>query len=473
MPVSAPISPPDSLISEATGPLHTLHLVPEAGWASFEADLPPVQAAFLKAQDFKGQTGKLVVFADAEGAPHAVAGLGAQAEASLALMRSLQPRLPDGDWTVSAATPLTEAQATGWGLGAYHFDRYKAPNGRPFARLVVPLDILAAAQAVVGAAALARDLVNTPAEDMGPRELEAAAHDLVRHHQARFDSVVGDALLAQNYPAIHAVGRAAAPDREPRLITIQANVERTDWPLVALVGKGVCFDTGGLNMKGGAGMALMKKDMGGAAHVLALTDMILKADLPVRLLTLLPVVENSISGPALRPGDVIASRAGLSIEVGNTDAEGRLILADALTRAAEFEPDVTIDMATLTGAARVAMGPDVVPVFTTDEALAADLLTAAQMEQDPVWRLPLWPGYGEALDSDIADIRNDPQGWAQAGCVMAALFLQRFAPKTGSWMHLDVYAWNPRNRPGFPGGAEAQGLRALFSVLKTRFSSAR
>jgi leucyl aminopeptidase len=241
-------------------------------------------------------------------------------------------------------------------------------------------------------------------------------------------------------------------------------------PLVALVGKGVAFDTGGLDIKPSAGMRLMKKDMGGAAHALALARMVMGDDLPVRLVVLVPAVENSISGDAMRPGDVIGSRAGLSIEVGNTDAEGRLILADALTRAGEHEPDLTLDFATLTGAARVALGPEVTPLYTADDALAADLMQAGAALADPIWRMPLWPGYVEALDSDIADIKNDPDGWAQAGSVTAALFLQRFAPVTGLWAHFDVFAWNPKARPGQPVGAEAQTIRAVHAVLKARFA---
>jgi leucyl aminopeptidase len=232
----------------------------------------------------------------------------------------------------------------------------------------------------------------------------------------------------------------------------------------------VVFDTGGLDIKPSAGMRLMKKDMGGAAHALALARMVMAAKLPVRLSVLLPVVENAISGDAMRPGDVLASRKGLSIEVGNTDAEGRLILADALTRAEELAPDLTIDLATLTGAARMALGPQVIPFYTADDVLAAEVAAAAANVGDPLWRMPLWAGYEDALDSDIADLKNDPDGWAQAGSVTAALFLQRFAPKTGGWMHLDIFAWNPRGRPGFPVGAEAQAVRALYAMLKARYA---
>ncbi|MFA7264184.1 MAG: leucyl aminopeptidase family protein, partial [Caulobacter sp.] len=239
-------------------------------------------------------------------------------------------------------------------------------------------------------------------------------------------------------------------------------------PLVSVIGKGVCFDSGGLDIKGADGMRLMKKDMGGAAHVLALARMIMAADLPVRLAVLVPAVENAIGGDAMRPGDVLDTRKGLTVEVGNTDAEGRLILADALTRAGELEPALTIDMATLTGAARIALGPQVIPFFTDDEALAGEIATASRAVGDPLWRLPLWPGYEEALDGDVADLKNDPDGWAQAGSVTAGLFLKRFAP-AGPWVHLDIFAWNPKGRPGYPVGAEAQAVRALFAMLRARF----
>jgi leucyl aminopeptidase len=243
-----------------------------------------------------------------------------------------------------------------------------------------------------------------------------------------------------------------------------------DKPLVCVVGKGVVFDTGGLDIKPSAGMRQMKKDMGGAAHALALGRMIMAANLPVRLVVLTPVVENAISGDAMRPGDVLASRKGLSIEVGNTDAEGRLILADALTRAGELEPALTIDLATLTGAARIALGPQLPPFYTDDDGLAGEIEAAAKAVGDPLWRMPLWKPYADALDSDVAEIKNDPDGWAQAGSVTAALFLQRFAPTMGAWVHLDIFAWNPRNRPGHPAGAEAQAIRGLYRMIRERFA---
>jgi leucyl aminopeptidase len=352
-------------------------------------------------------------------------------------------------------------------LGAYGFDRYRQKAAEPRARLIVPDDVdLAEVRAIADACALAKDLVNTPANDLGPAELEAAARETALMFGADISVVTGDDLLAAGYPAIHAVGRAADPARAPRMIEITWG--EAAHPLIALVGKGVVFDTGGLDLKPSSGMRLMKKDMGGAAHALALARMVMAAKLPVRLVVLLPVVENAVSGDAMRPGDVIASRKGLSIEVGNTDAEGRLILADALTRAGELAPDLTIDLATLTGAARAALGPQVIPFYTDDDALAAELARASVEAGDPLWRMPLWAGYEEALDSDIADLKNDPDGWAQAGSVTAALFLRRFAPP-GAWIHLDIYAWNPRGKPGAPAGAEAQSLRALYAMIKDRY----
>jgi leucyl aminopeptidase len=300
---------------------------------------------------------------------------------------------------------------------------------------------------------------------MGPLQIETIAREIAEEYGAEISVVTGDALLAENYPAVHAVGRAAHPDRGPRMIEIRWG---ETGPLVAIVGKGVVFDTGGLDIKPSGGMRLMKKDMGGAAHALALGQMVMAAGLPVRLAVLVPAVENAISGDAMRPGDVIGSRKGLTIEIGNTDAEGRLILADALTRAAELEPDLTIDMATLTGAARVALGPQVIPFYTADDELAAQIEAASREQSDPLWRMPLWAGYEEALDGDIADLKNDPDAWAQAGSVTAALFLQRFAPQR--WVHLDIFAWNPKGRPGWPVGGEAQAIRALYAMLKARFA---
>ena len=379
--------------------------------------------------------------------------------------------MPAGDYRVAASPDgvALETIALAWALGAYGFGRYRQKSADPRPRLVVEGGDLAETRNLAQACALARDLVNTPANDMGPVQLEMAAREIAETFGGTISVVAGDDLLTQNYPAVHAVGRAADPKRAPRMIEIAWSGAGPEAPLICVVGKGVVFDTGGLDIKPSASMRLMKKDMGGGAHALALGRMIMAARLPVRLVVLIPAVENAISGDAMRPGDVLASRKGLSIEVGNTDAEGRLVLADALTRAGELKPDLTIDMATLTGAARVALGPQVIPFYTPDDALAGELAKAAESVGDPLWRMPLWAGYEPSLDSDIADLKNDPDGWAQAGSVTAALFLQRFAP-AGAWVHLDIFAWNPRGQPGFPAGAEAQAIRALYAVLKGRYA---
>jgi leucyl aminopeptidase len=384
--------------------------------------------------------------------------------------RGLAAKLPEGQYQIASAPAgySPAAIALAWSLGLYGFTRYKSGQARSKARLIAAEGVdVTETRAIADACTLAKDMVNTPANDMGPVEIEAIARDLAKTHGATISVITGDALLSQNYPAVHAVGRAADPARASRMIEMAWG--EADHPHICIIGKGVVFDTGGLDMKPSAGMRLMKKDMGGAAHALALAQMIMALGLSVRLSVLVPVVENAISGDAMRPGDVLASRKGLTIEVGNTDAEGRLILADALTRACELSPALTIDMATLTGAARVALGPQVIPFYTPDDDLAADIAHAADQTGDPLWRMPLWDGYRPALDSDIADIKNDPDGWAQAGSVTAALFLQRFAPE-GAWVHLDIFAWNPRNRPGFPSGGEAQAIRALLAMIKSRYS---
>jgi leucyl aminopeptidase len=442
----------------------TLVPMTEAGVAG----LPPFLRGLAEQEGFKAKAGQVLKASDASHGrlEQVFVGLGEQPKADI--FRAVAAKLAAGDYQLSEVPAgLDPTQlAIAWGLGTYRFDRYKpAKEGR--ANLVLPPGADAErATAVVHACALARDMVNTPANDMGPLQIETIAREIAEHFGADIAVVAGDDLHDANYPAVHAVGRAAAAHRAPRMIEIGWG--RPGDPLVAIVGKGVVFDTGGLDMKPSAGMRLMKKDMGGAAHALALARMVMAARLPVRLAVLIPAVENAISGDAMRPGDVIASRKGLSIEIGNTDAEGRLILADALARAAELDPVLTIDMATLTGAARVALGPQVIPFFTPDDALAEDLAAAADAVADPLWRMPLWAGYAESIDSDIADLKNDPDAWAQAGAMTAALFLQRFAPKTG-WVHLDIFAWNPKARPGWPTGGEAQAVRALFHLLQARY----
>ena len=456
----------DTVLAAWDGPATPVHaLTAMQTGEALAAD--PHAAALAKTADFTGKVGQLLLVPGPDGAlDHAMFGLGDGADAMA--FRTLAGRLPAGGvYRLAAGSAIPNDQAAlAFGLGGYRFDRYKAAGSeRP--RLVVDGIDLKRLRDTVHACALARDMINTPANDMGPRQVETIAREIAEQYDAQMTVIVGEGLLEANYPAVHAVGRAAHPDRAPRMIEITWG--HPSHPLVALVGKGVVFDTGGLDIKPSAGMRLMKKDMGGAAHALALGRMIMAAGLPVRLAILLPVVENAISGDAMRPGDVLSSRKGLTIEVGNTDAEGRLILADALTRATELAPSLTIDLATLTGAARAALGPQLPPYYTDDEELAGQIEAAALAESDPLWRLPLWKPYAEALDCDIADLKNDPDGWAQAGSVTAALFLQRFAP-SGPWVHLDIFAWNPRGRPGWAAGGEAQTIRGLHRMICERFT---
>ena len=456
---------PDAVIASATGHAVPIRLVAEgAGITDARA------TAWAQANGFKGVRGEILAVPGDDGGVQAVLwGAGETFDPMTA--RALPARLPAGDYAFEGLDDGDAALAAlAFALGAYRFDRYKPRKDKGAARLVAPdgvdLDDLTR---IAAAAALAREMVDTPAADMGPLQIETIAREIAEDSGAVITVTTGDALLEANYPAVHAVGRAATPHRAPRLIEIGWNLDQTDLPLVALVGKGVVFDSGGLDIKPAAGMRNMKKDMGGSAHALALGRLVMKAELKVRLVVLVAAVENAISADAFRPGDILSTRAGLTVEVGNTDAEGRLILADALTRAGEHDPDLTLDFATLTGAARIALGPELPPVYTDDEALAADLLEAARQVRDPLWRMPLWPGYRDSLNSEIADLRNDSAPWAQAGSVTAGLFLQRFAPTTGVWAHLDIFAWNPRARPGHPEGGEAQSLRACFHMLRTRY----
>jgi leucyl aminopeptidase len=376
-------------------------------------------------------------------------------------------RLPAGTYRLEGPVePDAETAALGWRLAGYRFSRYRKGNGKAGAELDWPAGcdrdaVLRQERAIV----LARDLINTPAEDMGPPDLAAAARALAKAHKARVKVVEGEALLAKGFPAIHAVGRAAA--RPPCLIDLRWGAESA--PGVTLVGKGVCFDSGGLNLKPGEGMRLMKKDMGGAAQVLAIAALVMEARLPVRLRVLIPAVENMVSGNALRPGDVVATRKGLTVEIGNTDAEGRVILADALAEASAEAPDVLIDFATLTGAARVALGTEVPALFCNDDSLADALLRQADSLADPLWRLPLWPGYARMVESKVADLTNNPDG-GHGGAITAALFLQRFVEQGVSWAHIDLMAWNTTSRPGRPEGGEAQGVRATFGYLAGKFA---
>ena len=356
--------------------------------------------------------------------------------------------LPVGDYTIFTHHDTLDpfAAALSWGLGSYQFSRYKQPARAPVNLLIAAGDAATRAEKILAATTLIRDLVNTPTEDMGPQHLADVAQGLATEFGATFHQWVGDDLLKHNFPAIHAVGRAS--HRPPRLIELTWGDEKH--PRVAIVGKGVCFDTGGLDIKGAEGMRHMKKDMGGGAHALGLARLIMALKLPVRLHMLVPAVENAISGNAYRPGEVVATRKGLNIEIGNTDAEGRVVLSDALALACESKPDIVIDFATLTGAARVALGPELPALFANRDEWAGRLISASLEQQDPLWRMPLWQNYNEMIKSNIADIVNT--GGPQAGSITAALFLEHFVPKEQAWMHIDLFAWNPKSRPGRPEG---------------------
>jgi leucyl aminopeptidase len=374
--------------------------------------------------------------------------------------------LPPGDYRFDGGLKDARLAALAFALGAYRFERYRKRDEKQ-ARLVMPEGVDAEELTrIVEGVALARDLINTPPNDMGPGELQDAALALAKRHGAVARCTIGDKLLDENFPLIHAVGCAADAARAPRLIDLTWGDE--NHPKVTLVGKGVCFDTGGLDLKPSAAMLLMKKDMGGAASVLALAHMIMDGKLPVRLRVLIPAVENSVAGSAFRPSDIYRSRKGLTVEVGNTDAEGRLVLADALALADEEAPELLIDMGTLTGAARVALGPDLPPFYTGDEMLAVDVATHAVRENDPLWRMPLWRPYDAMLDSKVADVNNVSSG-AFAGSVTCALFLNRFVSAAKSWLHFDIYGWVPTAKAGRPEGGECQAARALYALLRARY----
>ena len=448
-------------ISGSTGARLIRGASPET-WPQVASALSPTARAFAKAQGFAPKPGAVLIVPDAEGAIEAVV-LGDDPADPFAAGK-LPAMLPEGVYAF-AAPPRDPAVATlAWLLGSYAFTRYGAKPAK-VVRLVPPDGVDAdEVSRIAAAVAGGRDLINTPANDLGPEEIEAAARRLAEAHKAEIACVVGDDLIVQNFPMIHAVGRASP--RLPRLIDLRWGAPGA--PKVTVVGKGVAFDTGGLDIKPGASMLLMKKDMGGAAAALALADMMMGARLPVRLRVLIPAVENAISGSALRPGDVLPSRRGLTVEIGNTDAEGRLILADALALADEEEPDLIVDFATLTGAARTALGPDLPPFYTEDDALAADLARLGMAVNDPVWRLPLWPPYARMLESKIADVNHVSSG-PMAGSITAALFLRRFASRARAHVHFDIYAWTPKAKPGRPEGGEVQGARVVYALLRERY----
>ena len=426
-------------------------------------------AAWLRATGFAAGAGDIALVPDGEGNLASVLlGLGGDGAAPSMDPARLPGKLPEGVYRLRDGFFDLAFATLAWALGAYRFTRYRAESSR-LRRLTIPAGIDGGEVArIADGVYLARDLVNTAANDLGPAELAAAAADLARRHGAVFSEIVGDALLADRLPLIHAVGAGAAPERAPRLVDVTWGEEGD--PKVTIVGKGVCFDTGGLDIKTAAGMLLMKKDMGGAANALGLAHMIMDAGLRVRLRVLIPAVENAISANAFRPGDVLTSRRGLTVEIGNTDAEGRLVLADALTLAGEEEPTLLVDLATLTGAARVALGPDVVPIYTEDDVLAADLVRHGAAVADPVWRMPLWRPYASMLDSKFADINNAGQS-PYAGSITAALFLSRFVPADAPWLHADIFAWTPAAKPGKPEGGEAQAIRAIYALLTERFAA--
>jgi leucyl aminopeptidase len=453
----------NSLLTSASDAAVPVHAVSSETWPTLQERLPPPHRNFALAQSFAARPGQHCLLPDADGALACVlAGLEPTrrrrdpfAPARLAAL------LPAGDYRLEGEIDDPASATLGWLLQGYRFDRYRKPVP-PRARLVLPDTVDGAEISLIAESAmLARDLVNTPANELGPGEIEAAIRGLAAECGATVTSIVGDDLIARNFPMIHAVGRAST--RAPRLVDL-AWGDPTH-PKVTLVGKGVAFDTGGLNLKPDASMLLMKKDMGGAAAAIAAARMIMLAKLPVRLRLLVPAVENAVAGNSFRPGDVLASRKGLSVEIGNTDAEGRLILADALTLADEEAPELLIDFATLTGAARTALGPDLPPFYTHDEGLADEVARIGMVVNDPAWRLPLWPAYDGLLDSKIADL-NHVSSSGMAGSITAALFLNRFVDKTPSYVHFDIYAWNPSARPGRPEGGECQGARLIHALVK-------
>jgi leucyl aminopeptidase len=441
--------------------------VDAATYPSVRDALDAAQRTFAEAAGFDPKPGRHLLLPGPNGLGGVLFGLDPAKAPDPFLAGRLPSLLPSATYRFANAPRDARIAALAFALGSYRFTRYRKPDDKAV-RLEIPAGVDGAdLTRIADGVTLARDLINTPANDLGPAELEEAVRHLARKHNATVRSVVGDALLAENFPLIHAVGRAAAAGREPRLIDLtwgDANA-----PKITLVGKGVCFDTGGLDIKPDSGMLIMKKDMGGAACVMALAHMIMDRGLKVRLRVLVPAVENSISGSAFRPLDVYRSRKGLTVEIGNTDAEGRLILADALALADEESPDLVVDMATLTGAARVALGPELPPFYTDDDALAADLARHAAAENDPLWRMPLWRPYDSLLDSKTADLNNVSSG-GHAGSITAALFLRRFVEQAKAWAHFDVYAWTQTTKSGRPEGGDCQAARALYALLTAGYS---
>lgn len=451
------------LLKTAGGKATPMRVATPATWPGILARLPRHAQAWAEAQGFTGTSGDNLLIPDGKGAiAEVILGAG-EGDDGFKLIRQCG-QLPPGTYFFEAEKQGTpEFAELAWCLEAYGFDRYKSQT-RKTRRLVCSKHVdYDGVVRLANATYLVRDLINTPSNDLGPDELEDAARRVASRYKAKLRVTAGEALK-RGFPMIHAVGQASP--RQPRLIDFSWGAARA--PRVTLVGKGVCFDTGGLDIKPASGMALMKKDMGGAANVLGLAQMIMDAKLPVRLRVLIPAVENAIAGNAFRPGDILKSRKGLTVEIGNTDAEGRLVLGDALALADEEAPDLLIDMATLTGSARVALGPDLPPFYTTDEGLAAGLTRHAGEQRDPLWRMPFWEPYYTLFESPVADMNNNADS-SFAGSITAALFLKRFVEKAKSYVHLDIYGWTPTAKPGFPKGGEAQGIRALFSLISERY----
>ncbi len=423
------------------------------------------QKQWVSGAGFKAKPGQVVQLPTPQGQVKEVL-FGEQENGHLYQLATIYSSLPAGTYRLESGwTEDQQKQALlGWGLAAYRFERYRKST-KPRPTLVLPAGFAASVQSLLEAQTLVRDLVNTPTEHLGPAELVAAVEAQAAAFGARTRRIAGDELLEQNFPAIHAVGRAS--HRPPMLVELDWGED--DHPLVALVGKGVCFDTGGLDIKNSSGMALMKKDMGGAAHALALARLVMQAHLPVRLKLLVPAVENSIAGNAYRPGDVIPTRKGLHIEIGNTDAEGRVVLSDALAYASESKPDLIVDFATLTGAARVALGTDLPALFSNSRDVARVIQDVGDACEDPVWTMPLYRPYRDLIKSSIADINNSGKS-PYGGCITAALFLEHFVPDKTDWVHLDTFAWNQSSRPGRPEGGDALGLRAMFEYLQRRYA---
>ncbi|NID17256.1 leucyl aminopeptidase family protein [Luteibacter yeojuensis] len=447
-----------------------IETVDAGSMAAAEARLDTAQRKWLQSTGFRPKPGALAVLPGSVPGEIALVLVGVDRHNPMAALGGLPFRLPEGIYELSSDGGVfterehIELAILGWALGAYRFDRYRSYE-RKAAQLVVTPAAIRALQPLIDATAEVRDMVNTPTEDMGPEQLSQAIHEHAKAHKATVQEWVGDDLIKHNFPTIHAVGRAS--HRAPRLIELTWG--KASSPKLVIVGKGVCFDTGGLDIKPADGMRWMKKDMGGAAHAIALAGLVMKAKLPVRLTLLVPAVENAIAGNAMRPGEVIRTRAGHTVEVDNTDAEGRLVLCDALAYAVEQSPDLIVDFATLTGAARVALGPELPALFTNRDPLADHVISSAERVHDPLWRLPLWRPYRRMLESYVADFANAGPS-RHAGAITAALYLERFVPDSQNWMHLDTYAWNDGDRPAHPRGGEAQGLRAFFRFLSERYS---